>query len=61
MEQQVLGKAFLQPDSFLTQIHSEIAPVLQVTVSFKHLVPLNKQNDPQGIPGDGTRDMRHER
>lgn len=61
MEQQILGKALLQPDSILIQIHNEIAPVLQVTVSFKHLVPLNKQSDLQRIPGDGTKDMRHER
>lgn len=56
-----MGKALLQPDSILTQIHSEIAPVLQVTVSFQHLVPLNKQSELQSIPGDGTKDIRHDR
>lgn len=58
MEHQVLGKALLQPDSILTQTDYEIAPVLQVTVSFKHLVALNNQSDLQSIPGDGTWDMR---
>lgn len=60
MEQQVLGKTLLQLDSILTQIHNEIAPVLQVTVSLKHPVLLNKQSDLQSIPGDGTKDVRHE-
>lgn len=49
MEQQV---AVLQPDSILTQIQSKTAPVLQVNVSFKHLVLLNKQTDLQSIQGD---------
>lgn len=49
MEQQV---ALLQPDSILTQIQSKITPVLQVNVSFKHLVLLNKQTDLQSIQGD---------
>lgn len=49
MEQRV---ALLHPDSILTHIQSKIAPVLQVNVSLKHLVLLNKQTDLQSIQAD---------